>query len=110
MLDQTKIDNHLSREEFLAYYEQRLTSAEMNRIERHLLECSFCDDALNGIVSSDNAIKTVDTLRLLRKKGRKKFSSKYKFFQLIDINTVLVLLFIIGILIFFSLYLIKSSH
>lgn len=109
MQDQTIKDIHLSREEFLAYYEQRLSSAEMHRIEKHLLECSFCDDALNGIVSSNNAIKTVDTLRLLRKKGRKKFSSRFKFFQLIDINTFVVLLFIIAVLIFLSLFLIKST-
>ncbi|AHM60291.1 tonb family protein [Flammeovirgaceae bacterium 311] len=40
---------HLTENQLLRYQAEAMDGAEMNRVERHLLECELCSDALDGI-------------------------------------------------------------
>jgi len=55
----------LTAEELLAYAEGRLRGADAHRAEKHLLECGFCSDALEGIVSSGTADRMPQILQEL---------------------------------------------
>lgn len=61
-----------------------------------------------GIDSNSNSLRTAVTLRDLSKKGHKKFLTKKTIFQLVDINTIMILLFLIGLLVFLSVFLIRA--
>ena len=100
---------HLSGEEILAYQGNKLSVQEMHRMEKHMQECSFCDEAMNGVSKMDNSIRTVSIIRELRKKGRKKFNTKKSAFDLIGINSLIVLLFVIGMLIFVAIFLMRLN-
>jgi len=52
MNDQDHIDGHLSANEMQDYLDGKLSGLESNRIERHLLACSFCAEALEGLEGS----------------------------------------------------------
>lgn len=41
--------NHLSQEQLLRYQAEEMGGAEMQQVERHLLSCPLCSDALEGI-------------------------------------------------------------
>ncbi len=98
---------HLTREEFLDYKSKKLLPKEMHRIEKHLLECSLCEDAISGIDKSDDYLRTINTLRELRKKGNKKFHTQKKKYLMIDTNVIIAFLFIIGMLIFIFYFLMR---
>ncbi len=95
-------NRHLTREEIFDYHNQKLSPSEMHSIEMHLQECSLCDEAMNGFSKMDDSMKTFNVMRDLRKKGRLKFSKRKYNFSLLDFNTLLILLFIIGMLIFLT--------
>ena len=100
---------HLTGEEILAYHNQKLSASEMHLIEKHLQECSFCEEAMNGVSKMDNSLRTTNIIRDLRKKGRLKFGKRKKIFELLDFNSLLILLFIIGMLIFLAVYIVRLS-
>jgi len=100
-------NRHLTTEEIFDYRNQKLTPAEMHRIEMHLQECSLCDEAMNGFSKMDDSMRTFLVMRDLRKKGRLKFTKRKYIFSLLDLNTLLLLLFIIGILIFLAVVFLK---
>ena len=100
---------HISGEEVLAYQSNQLSSQEMHRIEKHMQECSFCEEAMNGVSKMEDSLRTVSIIRELRKKGRKKYSTKKSAFDFIGINTLIALLFVIGMLIFVTIYIIRMK-
>lgn len=42
-------DPCLSKEQLFRYIDGKLSSAEMHAVEKHLIECDFCSDALEGL-------------------------------------------------------------
>jgi tetratricopeptide (TPR) repeat protein len=52
----------LSLEEMQAYIDGSLKGADLNRVERHLLDCEMCEDALEGLKNSPNATANIDLI------------------------------------------------
>lgn len=101
--------NHLTGEDIFAYHSKQLSAREMHRIEKHMQECSFCEEAMNGFSKMDDSLKSVNIIRDLRIKGRKKFNSKKSAFDFIGVNTLIVFLFIIGMLIFVAVFVMRMK-
>ncbi|MBL0104879.1 MAG: hypothetical protein IPP51_14635 [Bacteroidetes bacterium] len=104
MQERSNISNHLSSEDIIRYQSQLMNSAEMHRVEKHLLECSLCDEAMHGISKMDDSMHLYKLMHDLKQRGRKKYKPAKKIFALVDINTLLILFFILGILIFIGWY------
>ncbi len=98
---------HLTEQEIFDYQNQKLSPSEMHRIELHTLECNLCEEAMSGVSKMDNTLRTASIIRELRKKGRKRYFQRKKIFELIGVNTLIVFLFILGILLFLALYLVR---
>jgi len=49
--DQNHTGNHLSAESLKNYLDGNLSEKEMHRIEKHLLECPLCSEAIEGLES-----------------------------------------------------------
>jgi len=68
----------ISEEMMLNYIEGKVSSAEQQRIEKHLLECEFCNDAFEGLSASGHSevresLKELDRKideRLVRPEGK----------------------------------------
>ena len=54
MSNQDHIDGHLSAKQMQDYLAGKLSGLESNKIERHLLACSFCAEAMDGLENSGN--------------------------------------------------------
>ena len=59
-----KNDECVTEEMMLKYHGDVLSPADRHRIERHLIECDFCSDAMEGL-ASQNLSDTKDSLRRL---------------------------------------------
>jgi hypothetical protein len=65
--------DHLSYTELLAYHSHTLSPAEEHKIEKHLTDCTFCSEALNGLASMKMPLRYRSISDELKKKGRKKY-------------------------------------
>ena len=66
MNNQDHIDGHLAANEMQDYLDGKLSGGESNKIERHLLDCGFCAEALEGLESSGSLgsfLSDVDQLK-----------------------------------------------
>ena len=57
---------HLSQEQLLRYQSAEMSGAEMQQVERHLLSCELCSDALEGIsmLQSQQAKSSLEDVKL----------------------------------------------
>ena len=54
--DQNHSDNHLTAQQMQDYLTGSLSDVEMHRIEKHMLECDFCAEAMEGLEAMGNSI------------------------------------------------------
>jgi hypothetical protein len=99
--------HHLTRGELVRYSTNALSEAEKHIMEKHLVDCELCSDALEGIAEMRNASALYEVSRELHLRARKKHMLRKKIFsqnELIAIfSVVFLILFIIMIsLVFFS--------
>lgn len=89
--------NCLSKEELISYAKQNISEMEKHHIEKHLLDCELCTDALEGIrLLSDPAdLKSIssDMLRKLREENpvSKKNNTRSAFLVAAAIACVLII-------------------
>jgi len=76
MNDQDHIDGHLSANEMQDYLSGKLSGLESNRIERHLLACSFCAEAFEGLESSGSQGSLQSDADELKKRIRSRVGDK----------------------------------
>lgn len=69
---------HLSAEEIQAYLKAELSEQEMHSIERHLLECEFCSEAMEGYETAISTVEIPGDIINLNKRIDKRTSQKKK--------------------------------
>ena len=86
---------HLSQDQLMRYQQERMDDAEMHRVERHLLECELCSDALEGmeLLSAKQAEHALHDLkgRLAARLGEQKSTSRPLYWQIGVAASVLLL-------------------
>jgi TonB family protein len=84
---------HLSATEIEAYLNASLTDTEMHHAEKHLLECDFCSEAMDGYASVFPGISVQKEVADLNKRIDKRVQKKKKnisFFRIAAIAIVLI--------------------
>ena len=76
MNNQDHIDGHLSANEMQDYLSGKLSGLESNKIERHLLACSFCAEALEGLESSGTHGSFLSDVDQLKQRIRSRVGDK----------------------------------
>ncbi len=96
---------HLSSEGLFRYYRGLVHGEDAERIERHLSDCELCTDALNGIAEMEDAMNIYNITHDMRNKMRKKRGSiRKKIFSGSDLVSIVLVLFIIGLIILIAFY------
>jgi len=99
--------NHLTRDQLVRYTRHLLNDNEQHIIERHLVDCALCSEALKGVSELDHVSSMYEVKRDLfhrahKRKLLKKFSfSKTELISIISI--VFLILFLLLIAFFFFL-------
>lgn len=94
-----KIKNILSKTEcasvdtFYAYINDELSKAEIHAFEAHLVDCPFCEEALEGMSSQDKAIY-LETLSNINTQLDKKINSGFSISYFAVAASIIVALFI----------------
>lgn len=58
--------NHLTAQEIEGYVTEKLSDAEMHRVEKHMLECDFCADAVQGLEGLNQQFGFKDDVEILK--------------------------------------------
>lgn len=99
--------NHLTRDQLVRYTRHLMNVSERHLLERHLIDCALCSEALKGVselehISSMYQVKKELFQRAHKRKLFKKFSfSKTELISIISI--VFLILFLLLITFFFFL-------
>ena len=91
--------SHLSSGQMSDYLSHRLVGKELHEVEKHLVDCQLCNEALEGLkrVKSESRLLTITGE--LRKLARKRKLVKRKIFTQLDLITLFSLIFLIIFLI-----------
>lgn len=86
--------NCLSNEQLLAYAEDTLSSVDKHTIEKHLLDCPLCSEAVEGFLERNNVQETKTIIEALstdlnKKLLNKKFSSWKRYIYSIAATLIL---------------------
>ena len=78
-MDNNSLNNnqHLSKEELVAYHFGRLSNHEMHRLESHLVDCEFCNAALEGMQDLNKTDLDRHLISVRRRLGIKKDSEGF---------------------------------
>lgn len=99
--NKTSLQSHLSREQMLNYLQGKLGKAERHEVEKHLVDCDFCNDALEGLKRMEEDSRILTIADELQKLARKRKVVRKKIFTQLDLITLFALLFLI-LFIFFA--------
>jgi TonB family protein len=100
-------NKHLSPSDFEAYLSASLSDKDMHRIERHLLECEFCNEALVGYSEKDQDLIIEDEIAEINSLITARSKKKRKVFPLFRIAAIAIVLIAAGF--FVANYMIKDS-
>jgi hypothetical protein len=96
--------NHLSSDELLRYHRHLLSKEEMDAVKQHLHGCELCSDALNGMAEMQDAKHIYDITHEIRMRMKKRVSVRRKIFSGLDLLSIILILFILGLIILLAFY------
>jgi tetratricopeptide (TPR) repeat protein len=82
----------LSFNEMMDYIQDRVSLKERNRLERHMMECDLCNDAIEGYSSMRNEKSVLN----IHQNIQRELGRKYKRFEWTKLAAILATTFIIG--------------
>jgi len=91
--------SHLTDEQMLGYLRNNLSRQERHAVEKHLVDCAFCTDGLEGLKKMENESRILTIADDLRRIVRKRRTVRRKIFSQLDLITLFVLIFLILFLI-----------
>ena len=95
---------HLSSDNLLKYHRHLLSKDENDLIEKHLKDCEFCSDAMIGIAEMQDALHIYNITHEIKKRMKKRISVRRKIFTGLDLLSIIMILFILGLVILTAFY------
>ncbi len=95
---------HLTREELVRYSTHGLNENEQHQMEKHLVDCEFCSEALNGISEMKNVSSLYEVSKELHLRARRKHLLKKGIFSQNELIAIFAVVFLILFLILMSIF------
>jgi hypothetical protein len=95
---------HFTRDELVHYSAHRLNESEQHEMEKHLVDCELCSEALKGISEMKNASGLYEVSKELHLRARRKHLLKKKIFSQNELITIFAVVFLILFLILISIF------
>ncbi|CAN5638561.1 hypothetical protein BH11BAC1_BH11BAC1_09040 [soil metagenome] len=90
---------HLTTGQMLNYLRHNISREEKHLVERHITDCEFCSDALEGLKKLEADASMLTITAELQKMARKRKVSRRKLFSQFDLISVFAVVFLILFLI-----------
>lgn len=96
--------HHFTNEELIRFHHHMMTDAELHDMEKHLVDCELCSEALKGIAEMENATVLVDITKDLHLKARRRNLWKKNIFSQYELVSILAVVFLILFLLLMSIF------
>lgn len=96
--------HHLTRDELVHYSAHRLSERDRHEMEKHLVDCELCSEALKGISEMKNASSLYEVSKELHLRARRKHLLKKKIFSQNELITIFAVVFLILFIILISVF------
>ncbi len=96
--------HHFTRDELVRYAHHRLSEKEQHEMEKHLVDCSLCTDALKGIAEMENAMLLFNVSKELHHRAKRKKLWKKSLFSQNELIAILAVVFLIIFLLLVSFF------
>jgi hypothetical protein len=98
------LSKHLTHEQIVAYKQHQLVGKELHEVEKHLVDCELCNDALSGFHNAPD-FNMMNAAEELRKMVKKRQLIRKPIFSQLDIITLMAIIFLIIFLIIIAIVL-----
>ena len=96
--------HHFTRDELVRYHHHLMGDKEQHDMEKHLVNCQLCSEALTGIAGMENASMLMDVTRELHLRARRKKLWKKNIFSQSELIAILAVVFLILFLLLMSIF------
>jgi hypothetical protein len=96
--------HHFTRDEMVRYARHNLSEQEQHEMEKHLVDCELCNDALKGVAELDEATVLYKISKELRRRTRRKFHSRKKIYSQTELIAIFAVVFLILFLLLMSIF------
>jgi hypothetical protein len=100
---------HLSREDLIRYNRNALNEKELHEMEKHLVDCELCSEALEGISEMKNSSSLYEVSKELHLRARKKHLLKKKIFSQNELIAIFAVAFLILFIILVSIFFFRKQ-
>jgi len=96
--------HHFTRDELIRYHHHMMSDHELHLMEKHLVDCELCSDALKGVAELANASLLIDVGKDLHRRARRKNLWKKNIFSHNEFIAILAVVFLILFLLLMSIF------
>ncbi len=97
-------NRHLSSDDLLKFHRGMLDAENKKAIENHFTGCELCKDALTGIAEMHDAMGIYHVTHELKKRMKKRATSRKKIFSRFDIISLIMIFFLLAILLIIAAF------
>lgn len=96
--------HHFTHDELIRFHHHLVTGRELHAMEKHLIDCKLCSEALTGLGEMENASLLYAVSNELHLKARRKKLWKTTIFSQIDLISIIAVAFLILFLLLMSIF------
>jgi len=96
--------HHFTRDELIRYAHHTLSDREQHEMEKHLVDCLLCSDALKGIAEMENASLLFNVSKELRHRAQRKKLWKKNIFSQNELISIFAVVFLIIFLVLITIF------
>jgi hypothetical protein len=96
--------HHFTRDELVRYVHHVMSEEELHRMEKHLVDCELCSEALKGVAELENASLMYNVSRDLHLRARRKHLLKKKIFSQNELIAIFAVVFLIVFLLLMTIF------
>ena len=96
--------HHFTRDELLRFHHHLVSGKELHDMEKHLVDCSLCSEALKGVAEMENASLLYEVSKDLHFRARRKKMWKKNIFSQNELVAIIAVVFLILFLLLMSIF------
>lgn len=96
--------HHFTSDELVRYVHHVLSEQEQHEMEKHLVDCELCSEALKGIAEMENASLLYEVNKDLQFRARRKRLLKKKIFSQNELISIFAVVFLIVFLLLMTVF------
>lgn len=96
--------HHFTRDELIRFHYHLVSGKELHEMEKHLVDCTLCSEALKGIAEMENASLLCEVSKDMHFRARRKKLWKKNIFSQTELIALIAVIFLILFLLLMSIF------